>query len=203
MICRTKFFAIMMFLAFVGAFAQGRPSVTVHSVGLGSVSYVKNVELAVPAFDSTSFFFTGKWSADFDSLQTWKKMYTFDLKKEDVSVLFRTGNLGTFLTEEGFSLDSSKSAELLVKSALEQKVSLVKASDASFNVVKKIVYEKDLNAGYVEFVQNDKKGCFFMGLSATREVAFAQASMDKSAEDACLVLYKVWDRKEKIQTSKN
>lgn len=198
MIWKSRFVLSLVLSFFAGVIAQDRPSVTVHSVGLADVSYVKNVELAVPAFDSTSFFFTGKWSVDFDSLQTWKKMYSFNLNKEDISVHFRVGSMTTFIVEEGFALDSLKKEDALVKSALDLKVKQMSSADSSFKAIKAPAYDKEVKAGFVEFTQAEKKGCLFMGLSAKRGVAFASATMNKAAADACQVLYKVWDRKEKI-----
>lgn len=179
------------------AFAQDRPSITVHSAGLGDVSYVKNVEVNVPGFDNTSFFFKGKWDANFDSTKAQSKMYNIKMLKEDIDMLFSVGSVTGFIKDGGLTLDTTKNNEAIIMSALDQKVKAAKKADQSFKVVTKATYEKSLEAGYVEFSQGDKKGCYFMGMTEAKAVTFADASMDKAKDDACQFLYTVWDRREK------
>lgn len=179
------------------AFSQNTPSVTVHSAGLGFVSYVKNVEISVPGFDNTSFFFKGKWAADYDSSKALKKMYTFKMQKEDIDMFFNVGSVMGFAADEGLKLDTTKTNEAIIMSALDQKVKAAKKADRSFKVVTKPSYEKDQVAGYVEFFQGDKKGCYYMGMTDSKAVAFANATMNKDEDDACMFLYTVWNGKVK------
>lgn len=191
---RKSFLFLMLVLGLCALVsAQGRPSITVNSAGLGSVSYVKNVEINVPGFDHTSFFFKGKWSAEYDTTRALKKMFTFNMQKEDIQLFFHVGSLNGFIADDGLALDSSKTNEDIIMSALEQKVAVAKKNDPSFRVVTKATYEKKLVAGYVEFSRKDRKGCYFMGMTESKAVAFADATMDKSTDDACQFLYTVWD----------
>jgi len=179
------------------AFADGRPSVTVHSAGLGNISYVKNVEINVPGFDNTSFFFKGKWNAEYDSTKAQNKMFVFKMQKDDINMSFNVGSVQGFATDDGLKLDTTKTNEAIIMSALDQKVKAAKKADKSFKVVTKATYEKSLVAGYAEFSQGDKKGCYFIGMTDSKAVAFANATMNKDEDDACQFLYTVWDGKVK------